>query len=435
MDNQPVDSNQNQPPTEVTLDTRGIVLTGLSGNELFCLELSGYNPGNILLGNSVYSLGFVGGVLSNLKTTLGGELHQVTEMISEGRRLALERLEAEIGQLGASGATGISSDLIFHPGNVEFVSMGSAIYSKNATQTNPITSSSDGQEFYCQIDSGYMPWRFVFGNVAYSLGFVRNFVGQIKGLRKGEIPEFSNVFETTRNLALQRITDEAKEIGANSVVGIRTTILPISENNNDSSSYVQEMVMAGTASFNDRLDPSLLQSVDGIVTSDLTTIEMWNITRLGYVPMKLLLGTSVYSLGVIGGVKAAIKEFFKGEVNSLTQMLYGAREESLKKILDQAKSIGAEDVLGIKTYVYHLGGDVIEFLAIGTAVKKVAGITTRSDQLPPQAIIRDKSTFINISEKDPGSKTDLNKQAIKDNSTQNAPSDPSPDHLAHTIFG
>jgi hypothetical protein len=55
-------------------------------------------------------------------------------------------------------------------------------------------------------------------------------------------------------------------------------------------------------------------------------------------------------------------------------------------------------VVGIKTYVYNLGGGIIEFLAIGTAVKKMPGVGTRSDALLPQAIIRDQDTFINTAE-------------------------------------
>jgi hypothetical protein len=45
--------------------------------------------------------------------------------------------------------------------------------------------------------------------------------------------------------------------------------------------------------------------------------------------------------------------------------------------------------------VYDLGGGIIEFLAIGTAVKRIDGLTTESEQLIPQAIIRDQDTFIN----------------------------------------
>jgi hypothetical protein len=55
-------------------------------------------------------------------------------------------------------------------------------------------------------------------------------------------------------------------------------------------------------------------------------------------------------------------------------------------------------VVGIKTYVYNLGGGIIEFLAIGTAVKKMPDIGTESENLIPQAIIRDQETFINTAE-------------------------------------
>jgi hypothetical protein len=101
---------------------------------------------------------------------------------------------------------------------------------------------------------------------------------------------------------------------------------------------------------------------------------------------------------VASGIKAALRGIAKGEINALSQLVYGAREQSLKKVQDQAKAVGADMVLGIKTYIYQLEGDLIEFLAIGTAVKRMDGIGPRSAQLPPQAIIRDKDTFVNVAD-------------------------------------
>ncbi len=389
--------------------------SGLSGNELYCLSLLGYTPGNLVVGNSVYALGFIGGLASGIRTTIGGEIQQVTNMIAGGRKLSLQRLEQELSQLGAQGATGVTSDLVFHPGNIEFLSIGSSIYKQEGQSAATITSSSDGQEFFCQVDAGYMPIKFVFGNVAYSIGIGRSILGELKELVKGEVKQFSDIFNVTRNLALERIMLEAKNAGANSVVGIRTTILPFGPNG------VQEMIMIGTASHNPKVE-SLAQSCGGVLTSDLTAEEMWNVTRLGYVPLKLILGTSVHSLGVVGGIRAAIRGYFKGEVTTLTQMIYGAREESLKKVQQQAAAVGADNVLGIKTYIYQLGGDVIEFLAIGTAVKRVSGIMTRSDQIPPQAIIRDKTTFVNTA--DQSYDVDLNQPSAGPN--KNSP------NLAHS---
>jgi uncharacterized protein YbjQ (UPF0145 family) len=382
---------------------QGTIFTGLSGNEMYCLNLVGYRPGNMVVGNSVYAIGFIGGVASNIRTKVGGEIQQFTNMISEGRKLSLSRLEKEMGSVGGHGATGVTSELVFHQGNIEFLSIGSTIYRNEGEPQSVVTSSSDGQEFYCQVDAGYDPVRFILGNVAYSIGYGRNILAEIKELTKGEIKGYSNVFNVTRNVALERIVQEAKDCGANSVIGIRTTILPIGVNG------VQEMVMIGTASTNPKV-AAIADAVGGVITSDLTAEETWNITKMGYVPMKLVLGTSVYSIGVAGGVRAAIRGYFKGEIGALTQMIYGAREQSLLKVQQQAQEIGADDVLGIKTYIYQLGGDVIEFLAIGTAVKRVEGINTRSEQIHPQAVITDKTTFINTA--DMSYNTSLNQSSV-----------------------
>jgi hypothetical protein len=49
--------------------------------------------------------------------------------------------------------------------------------------------------------------------------------------------------------------------------------------------------------------------------------------------------------------------------------------------------------LHTQTHIHELG-NLIEFMAIGTAVKRVAGIATVSPTLPPQAIIKDRDTWI-----------------------------------------
>lgn len=363
--------------------------SGLSGNEMYCALLLGFMPGNLLVGNSVFSMGLLGGIGSNINTFIGGEISQYTNMIAEGRKLSLERFEKELQQTGGAGATGVTSELVFHPGNAEFLSVGSSIHSKLIPDNNvlPFTTSADGQELFCQWDAGYQPISFVFGNVAYSIGFGKGITGSLRQLAKGEVKQYSDIFNSTRNLSLERIQKEALDKGANSVIGIRTSILPIN------GTLTQEMVMIGTASHNNAIT-DISTVVGGVVTSDLTAEETWNVAKLGYAPLKLVLGTSVYSLGFSGGIKSVLRNFVKGEMKELTNMIYGAREESLKRIQSQAEEIGADDVLGIKTYIYNLGSGLIEFLAIGTAVKKVSNITTRSEQLPAQAIIRDKDTFI-----------------------------------------
>lgn len=116
-------------------------------------------------------------------------------------------------------------------------------------------------------------------------------------------------------------------------------------------------------------------------------------TRMGYAPMRLVLGTAVYSLGMVGGLKAALKSFTRGEISDLTTLIYDAREHAIDIIRRDADAMGADDVVGIKTHIHEMGS-LIEFMAIGTAVKRVPGLSTATDTLPPQAVMRDKETWI-----------------------------------------
>jgi len=367
------------------------VVTGLSGNELFCIDKLGYRAGDLLVGNSVYSLGLLGGIGSAFTAMAGGEVNQITEMITAGRHLSTQRLMNEMRQSSMHGATGMSSELIFHAGNVEFLSVASGLYRKDGQMPQfAFTTSADAQELWCQEDSGYAPVAFAMGNVAYSIGVGRGITGAFKQLQKGEVKQYSDIFTHTRNLALQRIVGEAQSVGANAVVGIKTSILPFG------GTGVQEMLMVGTAARHDMSDAHFARM--GVTTSDLTAEETWNLAKIGYSPLMLVLGTSVYSLGFVGGLMASFKNYVKGEISELTELIYAAREESLGKVRAQASSIGADDVVGVKTYIYDLGGGLIEFLAIGTAVKKTDSAKTATDMLPAQAIIRDKDTFFNAAE-------------------------------------
>jgi uncharacterized protein YbjQ (UPF0145 family) len=176
-------------------------------------------------------------------------------------------------------------------------------------------------------------------------------------------------------------------VGANAVLGINTTIAPFQG--------VQEMIMIGTASHHPDLPPEFAEKP---ITSDLTNEEMWNVIHMGYVPIELVLGVSVYSIGVMGSFAAMFKSFSTGEIPEVTNLIYDARENALGKIARDAEKAGADDVVGIKTYIQHMGSGIIEFMAVGTAVKKLPGIKNLNPQLPPQAIIRDVDTLINTAD-------------------------------------
>jgi len=359
-------------------------MTGLSGNEIYCLHLKGMKPGNLVIGNSVYSMGLLGSIGAGFNNMMGGEVTQVTQIIHEGRLQSYQRMEKEARSHGGMGISGVTSELRHFHGNIEFLSVGSTVHAEtgpgSGNEQLAFTTAHDAGELFCQLDAEYRPLKFAFGNVAYSIGVSGGILGSLKSLARGEVKEFSDVFNVTRHLALQRIVADAASEGANAVVGITTSVLPFQG--------VHEMMMMGTAAHNPALPPG-----QPPVTSDLTCQEMWNLANMGYAPVKLVLGTAVYSLGVVGGVMAALKSFSRGEINELTSLIYDAREHAIGMIREEAAALGADDVVGIKTHVHDLG-KLLEFMAIGTAVKKIPGIKTQSPTLPPQAIMVDKETWI-----------------------------------------
>jgi uncharacterized protein YbjQ (UPF0145 family) len=356
-------------------------LTGLSGNEIYCMRLKGLTPSGVVIGNSIQSMGILGGVRSAFRGIVGGEIPDVTNMIHEGREAAFVRMRAEADREHVHGVVGVNSELRNLSGNSEFLFVGSGV--TGAQGTTLFTSSGDAQELYCHMDAGYEPREFVFGNIAYSVGAVGGIAGTLKTLVRGEIKEFSDVFNETRHHALDRLVAHARAVRANAVVGVRTNVLHFAG--------FHEMYMAGTAAFHPALPPEF-QSAP--VTSDLTGEELWGMTQLGYMPIKLLISTSVYSLGAIGGIKAAFRSFVKGEIGDLTTLIYDAREHVFDRLKSEAAAVGAEEVVGIKTYIIELGSSLVEIFAVGTAIRKQSGMTVKTQTLPAQAIIRDKDTWL-----------------------------------------
>jgi len=316
-------------------------MTGLSGNEIYCLSLKGYTPGELVVGNSVFSMGFLGGLSALGSSFVGGEVAEVTSIIHEGRQNALDRMVGEAEGHGGEGITGVSSELTTFHGRSEFLSVASVVHVADRKSSSlGFSTSANGQDLYCQLDAGFRPLRFVFGNVAFSIGVGSGIVGALKTMGRGEIKEYSDIFNKTRHLALHRIASDAHRAGANSVIGIETRAI-----------------------------------------------------HLGYMPVKLVLGTAVYSLGIVGGLKAWFRSITRGEIPELTSLIYEAREHAIGMIRDEAAALNADSVVGIKTHI-HEHNNLLEFMAIGTAVKKMPELTTLSEQLPPQAIIRDKDTWV-----------------------------------------
>lgn len=359
-----------------------MIVSGMSGNEIFCLAQKGYAPGELAVGNSVCSLGLVGGLGAFGRGLAGGEVANVTTLISEGRHAAIRRMEEEAKKVSAEGVCGVTSELRTLASYTEFLAQGTAVHGP-ASPHGFFSCASTGMQIYCHLDAGYHPVRFAMGNVAYALGVGRGLVGSLRTMARGEVVEFSQMYNHIRHLALQRLQREAMEFGANAVVDVQTQLLPYGAGS-------VELLMTGTAARHDGFGgvPSRPEEVR---TSELTGEELWNLAALGWVPVQLVMATSVYSLGVVGGIGTLFKGMTRGELPELTSLVYGARENCVRLLAEEAKRVGGEQVMGNRLSIRELAPGLIEVVAIGTAVRRQAGFAPQSPQLIPQAIIVDRS--------------------------------------------
>lgn len=360
-----------------------MIVAGTSGNELYCLDQKGFSVGELVVGNSVCSLGVVGGIGAFGRNLAGGEVANVTSLISEGRHAAIDRMEAEAKKHGAIGVSSVVSELRTLGGYTEFLSQGTALHGGPGLPF--FSTASSGMELYCHLDAGYTPIRFSMGIVAYALGLGRGLTGSLRTLGRGEVREFSEMYNRIRHLALHRLRVEAAKLGANAVVDVRVRLLPYGPG-------AVELLMTGTASFHPAFSSGPVDA-DHVHTSELTGEELWNLAKMGYAPVQLCMSTSVYSLGVVGGIGTMLQGLSRGELPELTTLIYDARENCVELLRREAEQFGAERVIGNKLSVRELAPGLIEVMAIGTAVRRIEGITPSSPALIPQAIILERDSL------------------------------------------
>jgi uncharacterized protein YbjQ (UPF0145 family) len=114
---------------------------------------------------------------------------------------------------------------------------------------------------------------------------------------------------------------------------------------------------------------------------------------MGYGPMRLLMATSVYSLGFAAGIGTLFQSMSRGELPEVTQLVYSARENCLELIRREAQAIGAERVIGNRLTIRELSPGLIEVIAIGTAVRRVENSAPATELLIAQALTANKQSL------------------------------------------
>ncbi len=237
------------------------------------------------------------------------------------------------------------------------------------------TSDLSVNEFLLVKEAGFNPRGLVFGSSIYHIGLQRR-----SWSKNRELESLSQAMYTARELAMSRMEAEADVLEADGIVGVRLDV-----NFYEWGKHSAEFIAIGTAV--SAADGSSWRTAAGKpFTSDLSGQDFWTLVQSGYMPLGLVMGTCVYHVAHRSAATALSQAGSSQELTNFTQALYEARELAMARMQEEAEALGAEGIVGVQLVEksHFWGSHVIEFLAIGTAVRPI-----RSDHLiaQPQMVI------------------------------------------------
>src|ERR671927_1187353 len=102
-----------------------------------------------------------------------------------------------------------------------------------------------------------------------------------------------------------------------------------------------------------------------LFTSDLSVNEFLLVREAGFRPLGLVLGSSIYHVGIQLGRWSQNQE-----LDTLTQAMYHARGLAMTRMEAEADLLGADGIVGVRLDIdfKEFGSDLAEFIAVGTAV-------------------------------------------------------------------
>ncbi len=252
-------------------------------------------------------------------------------------------------------------------------------------------------EFLTLSRVGFLPHGLVIGSCVYDAGFSVTW-------GYGEVTQLSVAMRQARRLAVQRMRDQAKELGAEGVVGVR---LDVEHHTWRGGHVVAKFVAVGTAiAFDHEHGPEEFQHAPPLMlkggkpfTSDLSGQDFVMLLRAGYRPVDLAMGCCVQAID-----PSILDAYRVGNLNEEiapmhTQALFDARELAMERLSEDLfkdwppghhhpdSPVGVVG-MSVDEMVHAGGASIIEYSAIGTAVARLRDDDPRrAKKLPAPTIV------------------------------------------------
>jgi uncharacterized protein YbjQ (UPF0145 family) len=224
----------------------GIFTSDLSVNEFLMVREAGFEPIGLCVGSCIYHMGIQYGQWSKNQ-----ELNVLSQAMYHARELAMTRMTEEAQAVAADGVVGVRLEvkrLEWDREILEFMAIGTAIAHSSGhsgfkgPQGRPFTSDLSGQDFWMLLKAGHRPLEMVMGSCVYHVahqGFLKS-LGNVG--RNTEITQFTQAMYDARELAMERMQNEAHEAGAEGIVGVN-----LHEGSHNWQPHVIEFFAVGTA--------------------------------------------------------------------------------------------------------------------------------------------------------------------------------------------
>jgi uncharacterized protein YbjQ (UPF0145 family) len=226
------------------------------------------------------------------------------------------------------------------------------------------TSDLSVNEFLLVKEAGFEPLGLVLGSSIYHIGI------QVASYNQNqELGVLTQAMYHARELAMTRMEEEADQLGADGVVGVRLDI-----GRYEWGADLAEFIAIGTAV--KHRGGELHRAPNGRpFTSDLSGQDFSTLLRSGYRPVGLVMGNCVYHVAH-QGLRSAWKQIGRNqEMPTYTQALYEARELAMERMQAEATELQSAGIAGVQLLQksHGWGSHVIEFFAVGNGIIPVSG--------------------------------------------------------------
>src|SRR5881398_2774814 len=199
------------------------------------------------------------------------------------------------------------------------------------------TSDLSVNEFLLVKQAGFDPLGLVIGSSIYHIGYQ-----QSSWKQSIEMTVLSQAMYEARELAMTRMEEEADQLDADGVVGVRLDI-----GRYEWGEHLAEFIAIGTAV--KHAEGELHRAPNGRpFTSDLSGQDFWTLLNAGYRPLGLVLGNCVYHVAHQNVGTWARRLGRNVEMPNYTQALYDARELAMTRMQAEAESAEAEGIVGVQ---------------------------------------------------------------------------------------